>query len=58
MANYDSYYVEYQMSRKCANEYLKDRKGPDRNMKPQDYLVKIVNEEYGLLKTCTKVIII
>lgn len=47
--------VEYQMPKKFADELLKARKGSDKNMRPQDYLVKYVNEECGLLYNCTKV---
>ena len=50
--------VEYQMPKKMANELLKARKGSDKNMRPQDYLVKYVNEDCGLLYNCTKVTII
>lgn len=48
--------VEYQMSKKMADELLKSRKGSDRNMQPQDYLIKYVNEQCGLLYNCTKVV--
>jgi len=34
------------------------RKGSDKNMKPQDYLIKYVNEDCGLLYNCTKVTVI
>lgn len=47
--------VEYQMPKKFADELLKARKGSDKNMRPQDYLIKYVNEECGLLYNCTKV---
>lgn len=50
--------VEYQMPKKFADELLKARKGSDKNMHPQEYLVKYVNEECGLLYNCTKVTII
>ena len=53
-----SKYVEYQMSKKFADEVLKCRKGPERNINAQEYLVRYVNKEFGLLKTCTKVIVI
>ena len=48
--------VEYKMPKNMAQELLKARKGDDLKMRPQDYLVKVVNENYGLLRHCTKVI--
>ena len=47
--------VEYQMPKEFANELLKTRKGQDKNMRPQDFLVQYVNEECGLLYNCTRV---
>ena len=47
--------VEYQMPKKFADELLKARKGQEKNMHPQDFLVKYVNDECGLLHNCTKV---
>ncbi len=47
--------IEYQMPKKMADELLKARKGAERNMRPQDFLIKYVNEECGLLRACTKV---
>ena len=49
---------EYQMPHEFASEILKNRKGQERNMRPQDFLVKYVNEECGLLYNCTRVITI
>ena len=47
--------IEYQMPQKFAEEILKARKGMEKNMRPQDFLVKYVNEECGLLYNCVKV---
>ena len=47
--------VEYQMPKKFADELLKARKGAARNLQPQDYLIKYVNNECGLLRECVKV---
>ena len=47
--------VEYQMSQKFADELLKARKGQEKNMRPQDFLVQYVNDECGLLYNCVKV---
>ena len=50
--------IEYQMARDMANELLSSRKGADKNMQPQDFLIKYVNEECGLMYNCTRVILI
>lgn len=47
--------IEYQMSQKFADELLKTRKGQEKNMNPQDFLIKYVNDEYGLLYNCVRV---
>lgn len=47
--------IEYQMPAAMAAEILKTRKGADKNMRPQDYLIKHVNECFGLLYNCVKV---
>ena len=47
--------VEYIMPQAFAAQVLKERKGTDKNMNPQQYLVKYVNEECGLLHHCVKV---
>ena len=49
--------IEYKMPKAIADELLKIRKGEERNMRPQDFLIKYVNEEYGLLRECIKVIL-
>ena len=46
---------EYNMSKEMAIELLKNRKGDEKNMNPQDYFVKIVNEQFGLRLPVTKV---
>ena len=46
---------EYNMSKEMATELLKARKGSDKNMDPQAYLVKVVNEQYCLRLPVTKV---
>jgi hypothetical protein len=48
--------VEYNMSKKFSDELLKARKGSEKNMPPQEFLVKYVNEQCGLLYNCTKVV--
>lgn len=48
--------IEYRMSKTMAKELLKTRKGDEFKMNPNDFLCKIVNETFGLLGYCTKVI--
>lgn len=48
--------VEYSMPQKLADELLKQRKGSERNMDKQAFLVKYVNEQCGLLYNCVKVV--
>ena len=47
--------VEYRMSPAMAKELLKNRKGADAKMRPQDFLCKYVNEEFGLKGHCVVV---
>lgn len=50
--------IEYEMPKGMAKEILKTRKGTDQNMHPQEFLCKVVNEEFGIKGYCTKVITI
>ena len=47
--------VEYAMPEGLAQEILKTRKGSEKNMHPEDFLVKVVNETFGLKEKCVKV---
>ena len=47
--------IEYEMPKGLAKEILATRKGEERNMQPQAFLCKVVNEEFGLLGNCIKV---
>ena len=47
---------EYKMTKEMADAYLKDRKGTDKNKHPQDYLCQVVNNEFGIKGTCTRVL--
>lgn len=47
--------VEYAMPEGLAQELLKTRKGTEKNMHPEDFLVKVVNETFGLKEKCVKV---
>ena len=47
---------QYLMSKDMADAYLKARKGEEeKKMNPQAYLVKVVNDEFNLLRKCTQV---
>ena len=46
---------EYNMSKTMADEILKSRKGEDKRMEPQKYLIKFVNEQMGLMYEVKKV---
>ena len=48
--------IEYKMPEAVAKEYLKMRNAEEKKMKPNDYLCKIVDEQYGLLGKCVRVI--
>lgn len=48
--------IEYEMTKLMAKEILNERKGADRNVHPQVYLCKVVNETFGLKGYCTRVI--
>ena len=47
--------LEYQMPQAMADTLLKERKGQEKNMRPQDYLVKYINEQGGVLYNCVRV---
>ena len=51
-----NYTFEYKMTPELVQTYLKMRKGKEKTMDPQEYLCKIVNEEYGIKGTCSKVL--
>ena len=48
---------EYKMSAEMAESVLKDRKGEDKKLRSQDYLVKYVNEQFGLRLPVVRVIV-
>lgn len=49
-------YIEYKMPKQMAQEYLKLRKGEEQKMRPNEYLCKVVNENFGIKGYCTNVI--
>ena len=48
-------YCEYKMPRAMAQQLLKNRKGEDTKMRPNEFLCKVVNENFGLKEYCVKV---
>jgi uncharacterized protein (DUF2267 family) len=49
--------IEYKMPEEMAKAYLKTRGSEDMKMHPDDFLCKVVNEEFGLRGLCEKVIV-
>ena len=49
-------FIEYKMPEAMAKAYLNERTGEEKKMRPNDFLCKIVNEEFGLKGYCTRVI--
>ena len=47
---------EYKMTKEMVNAYLNSRKGDDKKKRPQEYLCQIVNNEFGIKGTCTRVL--
>lgn len=47
--------IEYAMPEGLAQEILKTRHGTEKNMRPNEFLVKVVNETFGLKDKCVKV---
>ena len=48
---------EYKMSKAMADAFLQARKGEEKKMKPQDYLIKCVNTQFCLRLPVTKVFV-
>lgn len=49
-------YFEYKMTKEMANAYLNARKGEEKKKHPQEYLCQIVNDNFGIKGTCTRVL--
>jgi folylpolyglutamate synthase/dihydropteroate synthase len=47
---------KYEMPNEMAKSYLKERKGSDVKMDANDFLCKVVNDNFGLKGRCVKVI--
>ena len=48
--------IEYKIPEQMARELLKNRKGDETKMRPNDFLCMVVNENFGLKGHCVKVI--
>lgn len=48
-------YYEYVMPKAMAEFYLAERSGDNKKMRPHDYLVKVVNEQFNIRGTCITV---
>ena len=49
-------FFEFKMTKEMANTYLNSRKGDDKKKRPQEYLCQVVNNEFGMKGTCTRVL--
>ena len=48
--------IEYKMPKEMAAMYLKNAKGEFAKKHPKEYLIQVVNEEFGVKGTCVNVI--
>ena len=48
--------IEYKMPEQMARELLKTRRDEELKMRPNDFLCKVVNENFGLKGLCVNVI--
>lgn len=46
---------EYIMSNEMAKYLLNNRTDGDKKKRPSDYLMEVVNNEFGIMGTCVKV---
>ena len=47
--------IEYVMPKEMAKQILNERSGVEKNMHPQEFLKKVVNETFGIKGYCVKV---
>ena len=48
--------IEYEMNKEMAKQILATRKGVDQNVLPQEFLCRVVNEEFGIKGNCVRVL--
>lgn len=46
---------EYKMTNEMAEALLKERKANEKKMNKNEYLIKVVNEQFGIKGTCVGV---
>lgn len=46
---------EYRMTKECFQSIVATRSGEDKGMNPYSYVIKYINDVYGLKGVCTKV---
>lgn len=47
--------IEYEMTKEMAKQILATRKGTDQNIPPQEFLCKVVNDEFRVKGNCVRV---
>ena len=50
-------YYKYVMSTEMAKNLIENRSGEEKKMRHHDYLVNVVNEEFGISGTCVEIIL-
>lgn len=48
-------FYEYVMPKDMIKDLLEKRDGEEKKLRPHDYLVKVVNEEFEIRGTCVRV---
>lgn len=49
--------ISYKIPRKAYNALLKERKGEEKKMNPQEYVMQVINNDYGLFGKVTHLIV-
>ena len=49
-------YIEFKMPEAMAQAYLETRNKNEKNKNPKEFLINVVNEEFGLKGRCVNVI--
>lgn len=50
--------TKYVMTKAMVDFLMTQRKGEEKKMKRDDYLKKVINEQFGLRGTCTEISIV
>ena len=51
----NNYNYKYRMSKECFQSIIATRSGDEKTMNPYDYVIKYINESYGLKGKCVEV---